>query len=108
MTDCIIAFVAGTFVGGIVGFMALCIVSAGGDDADLRRELELNEPLFETLNAANDALLAENAELRRLLREILNNCCEGIESTCDMCGCYRKSDGACMADVIAERLGVDV
>lgn len=53
-------------------------------------------------------LEAENAKLRELLREILNNCCEGIESTCDMCGCYRKSDGACMADVMAIELGVDV
>ena len=35
------------------------------ESADLRRELELDEPLFETLNAANDALLAENAELRK-------------------------------------------
>ncbi|MBQ3329367.1 MAG: hypothetical protein IJG88_05375 [Eggerthellaceae bacterium] len=53
-------------------------------------------------------LEAENAKLRELLREILNNCCEGIESTCDRCGCYRKSDGACMADVMAIELGVDV
>lgn len=49
-----------------------------------------------------------NEQLRELLREILNNCCEGLESTCDMCGCYRKSDGACMADVRAIELGVDV
>lgn len=35
------------------------------ESADLRRELELDGPLFETLNVANDALLAENAELRR-------------------------------------------
>lgn len=35
------------------------------ENADLRREIALNEPLFETLNAANDALLAENAELRK-------------------------------------------
>ena len=55
-----------------------------------------------------DRLRDESAELRELLREILNNCCEGIESTCDMCGCYRKSDGACMADVMAAELGVDV
>lgn len=56
----------------------------------------------------NRRLQADNAKLRELLREILNNCCEGIESTCDMCGCYRKSDGACMADVMAIELGVDV
>ena len=35
------------------------------ENADLRRELELDEPLFETLNAANDALLSENEQLRR-------------------------------------------
>ena len=29
--DCAIAFVAGTFVGGIVGFMALCIVIGGAE-----------------------------------------------------------------------------
>lgn len=53
-------------------------------------------------------LKEKNEKLRELLREILNNCCEGIESTCDMCGCYRKSDGACVADVMAIELGVDV
>ena len=31
MNDCIIAFIAGTFVGGIVGFMALCIVIGGAE-----------------------------------------------------------------------------
>ena len=29
MTDCIIAFIAGTFVGGIVAFMAMCSVIGG-------------------------------------------------------------------------------
>ena len=43
------------------------------ENAELRRELELDEPLFETLNAANDALLAENAELRELVRELLTD-----------------------------------
>ena len=40
------------------------------ENADLRREIALNEPLFETLNAANDALLEENAELRELVRDM--------------------------------------
>lgn len=29
MTDCIIAFIAGLFVGGTVAFIALCIVIGG-------------------------------------------------------------------------------
>lgn len=102
MTDCIIAFIAGTFVGGIVGFMALCIVSAGGDDADLRREIALNEPLFETLNAANDALLADNAKLRKLVRDMYTTI-----SWCSI-DCY-PSDGKKreLADRMRE-LGVEV
>ena len=40
------------------------------ENADLRREIALNEPLFETLNAANDALLAENAKLQELMRDM--------------------------------------
>ena len=31
MSDCIIAFIAGTFVGGIVGFMALAVLTVGRD-----------------------------------------------------------------------------
>ena len=29
MSDCIIAFIAGTFVGGIAGFMALAVLTVG-------------------------------------------------------------------------------
>ena len=40
------------------------------ENAELRKELAVDEPLFETLNAANDRLLAENAELRELVRDM--------------------------------------
>ena len=40
------------------------------ENAELRKELAVNEPLFETLNDANDGLLAENAELRELVRDM--------------------------------------
>ena len=56
------------------------------ENADLRKEIALNEPLFETLNAANDALLAENAELRELVRdyeELAAALCDARE--CDGC-----------------------
>ena len=78
------------------------------ENADLRRELELDEPLFETLNAANDALLAENAELRELVRDALRNCRERSDIDCYGCALHRFADGVCMAYVIAERLGVEV
>ena len=37
------------------------------ENAELRKELAVDDPLFETLNDANDRLLAENAELRELV-----------------------------------------
>ena len=40
------------------------------ENAELRKELAVDEPLFETLNDANDGLLAENAKLRELVRDI--------------------------------------
>ena len=40
------------------------------ENEELRKELAVNEPLFETLNAANDGLLAENAELRELVERL--------------------------------------
>ena len=40
------------------------------ENAELRRELAVSEPLFETLNAANDRLLADNAELRELVERL--------------------------------------
>ena len=55
------------------------------ENADLRREIALNEPLFETLNAANDALIAENAELRKLVREL-------YEDQCDECDEWKYRD----------------
>ena len=53
----------------------------------LRREIALNEPLFETLNAANDALLAENAELRKMLDLVPN--CDACEAMQDCWECLR-------------------
>ena len=40
------------------------------ENEELRKELAVNEPLFETLNAANDGLISENAELRELVRDM--------------------------------------
>lgn len=55
---------------GIIVMLEGCVEKLEAENADLRREIALNEPLFETLNAANDALLAENAELRELCKGI--------------------------------------
>ena len=40
------------------------------ENASLRKELAVNEPLFETLNAANDRLIYENMKLRELVRDL--------------------------------------
>ena len=40
------------------------------ENEELRKELAVDDPLFETLNDANDRLLAENAELRELVRDM--------------------------------------
>ena len=37
------------------------------ENEELRKELAVDEPLFETLNDSNDGLLAENAKLRELV-----------------------------------------
>ena len=37
------------------------------ENDSLRKELAVNEPLFETLNAANDRLIYENMKLRELV-----------------------------------------
>ena len=40
------------------------------ENEELRKELAVDEPLFETLNDSNDGLLAENAKLRELVRDM--------------------------------------
>ena len=39
------------------------------ENEKLRKELAVDEPLFETLNTTNDGLISENAKLRELARE---------------------------------------
>lgn len=39
------------------------------ENDSLRKELAVNNPLFETLNAANDRLIYENMKLRELVRD---------------------------------------
>lgn len=52
-------------------------------------------------------LKAENAKLRELVRDARRNCRERSDIDCYGCALHRLADGVCMADVIAERLGVD-
>ena len=40
------------------------------ENAELRKELAVTNPLFETLNAANDRLIYENMKLRELVRKV--------------------------------------
>ena len=78
------------------------------ENADLRRELELDEPLFETLNAANDALLAENAKLRELCRMLFDELYTLIDDNCsDVYTQYERSDVQPFYDELRE-LGVEV
>jgi len=80
------------------------------ENDSLRKELAVNEPLFETLNAANDRLIYENMKLRELVRDMYKafvhgNCyrwCEFKEP------CNYISDGKCQwYDRMCE-LGVEV
>ena len=41
--------------------------------AELRKELAVTNPLFETLNSANDRLIYENMKLRELVRDMYDN-----------------------------------
>ena len=82
------------------------------ENAELRKELAADEPLFETLNDANDRLLAENAELRELVRVMAY--CMQYERECDGCR-LNGADGTITAPVgcdgLHERLrelGVEV
>ena len=50
--------------------MQASIKALDDENAELRKELAVNDPLFETLNDANDRLLADNAELRELVRNM--------------------------------------
>ena len=59
----------------------------------------------ERAHRAIDALNAENDALREFVRDARRNCRE--RSDIDCYGCALHADGACMAYVIAERLGVD-
>lgn len=43
------------------------------ENESLRKELAVTNPLFETLNDANDRLLAENAKLRELVRDMYDH-----------------------------------
>ena len=54
-----------------------------------------------------DRLRDESAELRELVRDARRNCRERSDIDCYGCALHRLADGVCMADVIAERLGVD-
>lgn len=50
--------------------MQASIKALDDENAELRKELAVDEPLFEALNDANDGLLAENAKLRELVRDM--------------------------------------
>ena len=80
------------------------------ENDSLRKELAVTNPLFETLNAANDRLIYENMKLRELVRDMYKafvhgNCyrwCEFKEP------CNYISDGKCQwYDRMCE-LGVEV
>lgn len=104
------------------------------ENEELRKELAVNEPLFETLNDANDRLLAENAELRKErdaldrltdilndsndgllaenaeLREIARTACKIADSLCELapscakCACPDTTGGNCMLTQIEREL----
>lgn len=42
------------------------------ENEELRKELAVTNPLFETLNSANDRLIFENMKLRELARDMWN------------------------------------
>ena len=50
---------------------SLPCVRLQAENDSLRKELAVTNPLFETLNAANDRLIYENAKLRELLQRLL-------------------------------------
>ena len=69
---------------------SLPCVRLQAENEELRKELAVNEPLFEALNDSNDGLLVENAKLRELVRNLyacINNrdCddCEYIDEACN-------------------------
>ena len=72
--------------------------------AELRKELAVTNPLFETLNAANDRLIYENMELRELARTLYM--CSRV--LCDQC--EYEHENTCDFDTEAElrELGVEV
>lgn len=80
------------------------------ENEQLRKELAVTNPLFETLNDANDRLIYENMKLRELVRDMCKafmhgNCyrwCEFKEP------CNYISDGRCQWYERAHELGVEV
>lgn len=67
----------------------------------LRKELAVTNPLFETLNAANDRLIYENMKLRELVRDALTTI-----SWCTI-DCYPSDNKKCELNERARELGVD-
>jgi regulator of replication initiation timing len=74
------------------------------ENDSLRKELAVTNPLFETLNAANDRLIYENMKLRELVRISIEHCNSG---TCDGCT-IQDDDGSCPYAEIALKLGIEV
>ena len=82
---------------------SLPCVRLQAENDSLRKELAVNEPLFETLNSTNDSLLVENAKLRELVAD-LYQCSRQVG--CDHCGDgYRRS---CNVLNRIRELGVEV
>mgnify|MGYP003310708119 CR=1 FL=1 len=74
------------------------------ENAELRKELAVTNPLFETLNAANDRLIYENMKLRELVRTLYM--CSHVR--CDQC--EYEHENTCDFDTEEElrELGVEV
>lgn len=67
----------------------------------LRKELAVTNPLFETLNAANDRLIYENMKLRKLVRDALTTI-----SWCTI-DCYPSDNKKRELNERARELGVE-
>ena len=82
---------------------SLPCVRLQAENDSLRKELAVTNPLFATLNAANDGLISENAKLRELVAD-LYQCSRQVG--CDHCGDgYRRS---CNVLNRMRELGVEV
>ena len=51
------------------------------ENDSLRKELAVTNPLFETLNAANDRLIYENMKLRELVSDVFTIHWHGLDCT---------------------------